>query len=46
MDLQSICMETPLPLGERHKIFSHVILLTLRSLKRTFGETEVTHDDA
>lgn len=46
MELQSIRMETPLTLGERQKIFSNVILLTLRSLKRTFGKTEVTHDDA
>lgn len=46
MDLQSIRMERPLTLGARHKIFSHVILLTLRSLKRTVGKTEVTHDDA
>ena len=46
MERQSIRMETPLTLGERHKIFSHVILLTLRSLKRTLWKTEVPHDDA
>lgn len=46
MRLQYIRMETPLTLGERQKTFSNVIFLTLRSLKRTLGETEVTHDDS
>lgn len=46
MGLQYIRLETPLTLGERQKIFSNVILLTLRSLKRTFGKKEVSHDDA
>lgn len=46
MELQSIRLETPLTIGERHKIFSNVILLTLRSLKRTLWKMEVNHDDA